>query len=85
MTVYYNTHAAEPDCPAPQILAFTSLGLVGSFSQTHTVRLQGRYDFIQFASDGTTTCQGSGERFFTLFRSDRGPQVVSMTGATRPS
>jgi hypothetical protein len=85
MTVYYNTHAAEPDCPAPQILAFTSLGLVGSFSQTHTVRLRGRYDFIQFASDGTTTCQGSGERFFTLFRSDRGPKVVSMTGATRPS
>ncbi len=85
ITAYYNTHAAEPGCPAPQILAFSALSLMNSFTQTNTVRLRGTYTFIQFAADGTTDCQGAGDRYFTLFRSTKGPKVVSMTGPTRPS
>ncbi len=85
MTGYYNLHAAEPGCPKPQIVAFTALSLLDSFTQTHTVRMRGTYTFTQFAPDGTTVCQGAADRYFTFFKSSAGPQVISMTGPARPT
>ena len=85
MTAYYNLHAAEPGCPKPQIVAFSALALLNSISQTNSVRMRGTYTFTQFAPDGTSVCQGAGDRYFSFFKSSKGPEVIGMTGPLRPT
>ena len=84
---FYNARAAEDaaDCITPTLVMFRDLQVIDSFPQADTLRMFARYDFEQRQEGtGALVCAGTGERYFTIFKSDRGPRVRAMSGPKRP-
>lgn len=84
---FYNANAIEAGCDAPQIVLLRTLETVQSFPGQGVLRMQARFEFEQRDPQSfEVICSGSGNRFFSVLRSDRGPVVVQgMSGPRRPS